>query len=174
MHVCLTSFCSTWGYRSWQQVHCLWNKGHWNQSTIFHPIKILLLWEGVNTKVLTWCHAGPHFDSDVSYFRNCPSICWNWEEISTRKKKLPNPFVIFILLVCFLSLIMHFNIKILRYFKVEGTSGQFLYSVFYQRTQNVDAVFGMDARECWVKGDNNFPKSTVYAPVNKAQITSPE
>lgn len=111
----------------------------------------------VTTKVLTWSHAGSHFDSDVSCILHFA---------------LPITIQYFLLLVCFLPLIVHFNKRILCYFKLEGTSGQFPCCVFYQKAQNLDAVFWMDASECWVKGDNNFPQSTGYAPVTKAQITS--
>lgn len=49
-------------------------------------------------------------------------------------------FDIFLLLVCFLPLIVHFNKRILCGFKLEGTSGEFPCCVFYRRAQNLDAV----------------------------------
>lgn len=109
MHAFITSFCSTWGYRSWQQVHCLWNKGHWNQSTIFHSINVLLLW-GVPTKVLAWCHVGSHFDSDVSYILDIalPVSIWYFPTIGMLS-----------------TLDCAFQEKDLCYLKIEGTSGEF-------------------------------------------------
>lgn len=152
MHVCL---CNITLFH--MGIHCLWNKGHWRQSTEFHPINILLLCE------LPRCqHGAVQVHILIVMYHTFWTLLFLY------------PFDSFLLLICFLPLIVHFNKRILCCFKLEGTSGEFPCFVFYQRAQNFDAIFWMGVSECWVKGDDNFPQSTGYAPVNKAQITSPK